>query len=106
MYFIPGASVDRSPARPPTSADLRRALLGVNVVHMTGETETSLTSGVHETDIDDPKAYLPLALHREKWVRREPYAMYEETTPVIPIRKIPFWGGTAKTGGSIIRFFL
>jgi outer membrane lipoprotein-sorting protein len=66
------------------ASDLRRALLGVSTMHITGEAESGFMSGTKETDIDDARAYLPLALRKDKWLRREPYAMFEETTPVKP----------------------
>lgn len=55
------------------AADLRRAFSMVDVVHITGEDQT-ISNNVT----------LPLAMHKDKWLRREPFAVYEAVTPADP----------------------
>lgn len=53
-------------------ADVKQALSDMNVVHMKGE--SFCLTGENKTR--------PLAVHKDKWIRREPLAVYEEVTPV------------------------
>jgi len=52
-------------------AEVYDALSRVRTVHITGETYYAKQNTV-----------VPLALHKDKWLRREPFAVYEEVTPV------------------------
>ncbi len=53
-------------------ADVKEALSDMNVVHMKGKSfYMTGENGIR-----------PLAVHKDKWIRREPLAVYEEVTPV------------------------
>ena len=54
-------------------ADVKQALSAMNMVHVTGESFCEIKNKT-----------LPLSLHKDKWIRREPLAVYEEVTPVVP----------------------
>ncbi len=53
-------------------ADVKQALCDMNVVHMKGESFC----------LTGENKIRPLAVHKDKWIRREPLAVYEEVTPV------------------------
>jgi len=54
-------------------AEIVNALRNVNTVHMVGETFGK-----------ENNTLAPLSTHKDKWIRREPFAVYEAVSPVNP----------------------